>query len=105
MHADGKLWPLALCIFATVLMHLPEMRSKFPLHEMLSILVEKANECDVTLKHLLEWGKAVKEKFNEINMEANLNMGETLIPVLLEKVVGLEKAVTRHEEVNSPSVI
>ena len=100
MHANGKLWPLALCMFATVLMYLPEMRSKYPRHELLPILLDKANECDITLRDLLEWGKAVREKFNETNMEATLNTRETLIPVLLEKIVVLEKTVTGHQEVS-----
>ena len=99
MHANGKLWPLALCMFATLLMHFPEMRSKYPRHELLTILVDKANECDITLKELLEWGKAVKDKFHNSNMEANLNAGETLIPVLLEKIVVLEKVVASNQEV------
>lgn len=100
MHANGKLWPLALCMFATLLMYLPEMRSKYPRHELLTILVDKANECDITLKELLEWGKAVKDRFNDSNMEASLNVGETLIPVLLEKIVVLEKVVASNQEVH-----
>ena len=86
-------------MFATLLMYLPEMRSKYPRHELLTILVDKANECDITLKELLEWGKAVKDRFNDSNMEASLNAGETLIPVLLEKIVVLEKAVASNQEV------
>ena len=100
MHANGKLWPLALCMFATVLMYLPEMRSKYPRHELLTILIDKANERDISLKELLEWGKAVKERSNESNMEASLNTGETLIPVLLEKIVVLEKVVASNQEVH-----
>ena len=33
-------------------------------------------------------------------MEANLNTGETLIPVLLEKIVVLEKVVASDQEVH-----
>lgn len=66
----------------------------------MTILIDKANECDISLKELLEWGKAVKERFNESNMEASLNTGETLIPVLLEKIVVLEKVVASNQEVH-----
>jgi hypothetical protein len=47
----------------------------------------------------MEWGKAVREKFNESSMEALLNTGESLVPVLREKITVLEEATNRLEEV------
>ena len=81
-------------------MYLPEMRSRYPKHELLPILLEKATECGINLKELLDWGREVKDRFKESNMEATLNTGETLVPLLLEKIVVLEKRVASHEEVH-----
>ena len=99
MHTHGKLWPLALCLFATLLMHLPEMRSKYPNHGVLVVLMEKSQECDIKLGQLLEWSKAIKAQFDFRNMEATLNEGQSLIPVLLERIVILEKNAKASHEV------
>lgn len=101
MDTDGKLWPLAKCLFATLLMHLQEMRSRYPRHDVLPILLDKANDCGITLKDLLQWGKMVKERFTESNMIATLQTGETLIPILLEKIVVLDKTISSQQEVNN----
>lgn len=53
----------------------------------------------------MEWGKAVGEEFNESSMEALLNARESLIPVLREKIVVLEKAFNRFEEVRPYDIL
>lgn len=99
MHTRGKLWPLALCLFATLLMYLPEMRSRYPNHGVSHVLMEKSQECDIRLGQLLEWSKMVKVRFDHRNMEATLDEGQSLIPVLLERIVILEKNAKASHEV------
>jgi hypothetical protein len=55
----------------------------------------------------MEWGKAVGEEFNEFSMEALLNAGESLKSdtVLREKIVNLEKAFNRLEEVRPYDIL
>ena len=100
MPTRGKLWPLALCLFATLLMYLPEMRSRYPNRGVLHVLLEKSQECDIRLGQLLEWSKMVMVRFDHRNiMEATLDEGQSLIPVLLEPIVILEKNAKASHEV------
>ena len=54
LHPRGKLWPLAKCMFATLLRYLPQLRTEYPSHSVLSVLAEKATKCDITMSDLLK---------------------------------------------------
>jgi hypothetical protein len=95
LHRRGRLWPLAKCLFAAILLFLPHLRSTYPAHGVLSVLVEKASEYDLTMANLLQSSILVRNKFDNDNMEASHQEGETLIPVLLGRIVTLERIAKR----------
>ena len=98
MHPRGKLWSLAICLFSTFLMHLSEMRVKYPEHMTLRTVAEKSQECGLSLSILLEWGTLIRNKFDADNIVAVINDGGSLLPLLLERIVVLEKnARVQHE--------
>ena len=99
LHPRGRLWPLAKCLFATLLHYLPQLRSEYPSHSVLTVLAEKAAECDLSMSDLLRWSADVRDKFEKDNTEASHQNGETLIPVLLERIVILEKNAQKSHEV------
>lgn len=99
MHPRGKLWPLAKCLFATFLMHLSEMRIKYPEHLTLRAVGEKSIECGLNINILLEWGALIRSKWTADNMTAAIDSVESLIPILLERVVMLEKNSKAQQEV------
>ena len=99
MDPGGRLWPLAKCIFATFLVYYSAMRIKCPNHPTLNILNEKCNECDIRVSVLLEWGVQIGNKFKMDNIKAVMHGGESLIPLLLERVVILENCVTSQKQV------
>ena len=99
MHPRGKLWPLAKCLFATFLMHLSEMRIKYPEHLTLKTVGEKSLECGLNINILLGWGAMIRNKWTADNMTAAIDSGESLIPILLERVVLLEKNSKAQQEV------
>ena len=100
MCPDGKLWPLAKCLFATYLMHMSAMRIKYPNHMTLKAVAEKANECGLQMSLLLEWGNDVKNKFVSDNIKAVIDDGGSLIPIMLERIVILERNAKLHQEVS-----
>ena len=75
------------------------MRIKYPSHSTLNILSEKCNECDVRVSVLLEWGVQMGNKFKMDNIKAVTHGGESLIPLLLERIVILEDCVTSQKHV------
>jgi hypothetical protein len=99
LHPRRRLWPLAKCLFATILLYLPQLSSTYPTHGVLSVLVEKASECDLTMAKLLQWSVHVRNKFDSDNMEASHLEGEKLIPVLFERIITLERIVKNGHEV------
>ena len=75
------------------------MRSTYPNHTVLRVITENTHECGITLAVLLQWSSSVKTKFENDNMEANLREGESLMPVLLERIIILEERVRSSQEV------
>ena len=75
------------------------MRSTYPNHTVLRVITENAHECGITLAVLFQWSSSVKTKFENDNMEANLREGESLMPVLLERIIILEERVRSSQEV------
>ena len=100
MKRAGRLWPLANCLLATVLMYLSEMMTEYPRHRVLVTLKEHAIDCDITMKELLEWGAIVKEKFASDHAIA-IHSGIDLIPVIFERMVGMENRHKADTEVSS----
>lgn len=100
MCPRGKLWPLAKCLFATFLMHMSEMRIKYPHHMALKAMSEKCSECDLPFVLLLSWGDEIKNKFLIDNVRAVIDDGESLLPIALERIVILENNGKKHQEVS-----
>ena len=72
----------------------PQLRSTYPAHGVLSVLVEKASECDLTMANLLQWSVLVRNKFDGDNMEASHLEGETL---RIKKELDLMKCKVRPD--------
>ena len=61
-------------------------------------VAEKSQECGLSLSILLEWGTLIRNKFDADNIVAVVNDGGSLLPLLLERIVVLEKnARVQHE--------
>jgi hypothetical protein len=86
MKRTGSLWPLANCLLATVLMYLSETMVEYPRRKVLLVVRVMAEDCDITLKELLEWGRLVKEKFITDHTVA-VNDKNELIPIMFKKIV------------------
>jgi uncharacterized membrane protein YgcG len=104
MGLTGKLWPLSKCVFATILMYLPETRSRYPENHALKELIFKASKVvslpnfpsGITTKHMLKWGSLVTKKFHEDNKISSIDPG-TLMSVTSETVKALEKQIVDQE--------
>lgn len=81
-------------------MHLSEMRSKYSNHLAVKTVTEKSNECGISMNQLLEWGSEIKNKFITDNVRAVIGEGGNLIPILLERIVILERNARCHHEVS-----
>jgi hypothetical protein len=81
-------------------MHLAEMRIKYSNHVTLKTVAEKCIECGLAMKTLLEWGSNIKNKFLVDNVKAAIEEGGSLIPIMLERIVALEKIVRSQQEVS-----
>ena len=66
----------------------------------LKAVAEKANECGLQMSLLLEWGNDVKNKFVSDNIKAVIDDGGSLIPIMLERIVILERNAKLHQEVS-----
>lgn len=99
MKPGGDLWPLALCLFASFLKDLREFHIKYPQNVAMIRLLEVCRDCKISMNQMLEWGDAVKAKWEADNLEAVVDSGSSLIPVLLEKVVDLQNQLKREQQV------
>jgi hypothetical protein len=99
MKRTGRLWPLANCLLATTLMYLSETMVKYPRHKILVVVREMAEDCDITMKELLEWGRLVKDKFTTDHAVA-VHQGNELMPIVFEKIVEMERNEKSNSEVS-----
>ena len=65
----------------------------------LKTVAEKSVECGLNINILLGWGAMIRNKWTADNMTAAIDSGESLIPILLERVVLLEKNSKAQQEV------
>jgi hypothetical protein len=100
MNPHGKLWPLAKCLLATFLMHMSDMRVRYPHHKKLKAVAEKCNECGLHVTLLLEWGNEIRQKFMTDNVKAIIDDGGSLIPIMLEKMIIMQKNEKIQQEVS-----
>ena len=98
MKRSGRLWPLAHCLLATTLMYLEEMVIEYPTHQMLSVIKRSADECDISMRELLEWGAIIKEKFADDHAVV-VQPNNELIPMMFEKMLAMEKTAKINMEV------
>lgn len=99
MKRTGRLWPLANCLLATTLMYLSETMVEYPRHKILVVVREMAEDCDITMKELLEWGRLVKDKFTTDHAVA-VHHGNELVPIMFEKIVAMERNEKSNSEVS-----
>ena len=100
MNRAGKLWPLANCLLATTLMYLSETIREYPKHKILVVIRGMAEDCDISMRELLQWGTEVKDKFVADHAVAT-NNGNELLAVMFEKMVAMERMEKHNMEVRN----